>query len=272
VEKCQPFDQFKEDCARIGAGSISSDNPMAWGQKYEPVTAMIYQQKNRTKLGEYGCIIHPDWKFIGASPDGINVDSESPLYGRMVEIKNIVNRAIDGVPSLAYWIQTQIQMEVCDLDECDFVETRFKGFAGKQEWLESEVEYKGVICTFVPRIKICHTMATRQTPLAAPPPSFNEYWIYDAQKDPEEWIQSKKDQHPDFVLSACDYWGLDQYSCVLIKRNREWFLAAVPKIEKLWKTILDERVTGCEHRAPKKRVLKSATQEIVVNKIDGEAI
>jgi hypothetical protein len=44
----------------------------------------------------------------------------------MLEIKNISNRIIDGIPKEEYWVQMQIQMETCDLDECDFVETRFK--------------------------------------------------------------------------------------------------------------------------------------------------
>lgn len=62
---------------------------------------------------------------MGASPDGINVDVNSERYGRMLEIKNIVNREINGIPKKEYWVQMQMQMEVCDLDECDFLETKF---------------------------------------------------------------------------------------------------------------------------------------------------
>ena len=47
-------------------------------------------------MGEFGCIPHPTYPYIGASPDGINIDSESNKYGRMLEIKNIVNREITG--------------------------------------------------------------------------------------------------------------------------------------------------------------------------------
>ena len=268
VEKCQSFDQFKEDCAKQMSGSISSDNPMAWGQKYEPVTALIYQRKNQTTIGEYGCIIHPEWPFMGASPDGINADPESPLYGRMLEIKNIVNREIDGIPSTAYWIQTQIQMEVCDLDECDFVETRFKEYASKQDYEESANPWKGVILTFVPRIKIEQTLSYHRSASEKKPP-IHEYWISDETTTLDEWIQSKRQYHTtDYVLSHCDYWGLDQYSCVLIKRNRVWFEAAVPQIEAIWRTIERERVTGCEHRAPKKRAPKMPdAAQIMVTKL-----
>jgi hypothetical protein len=48
---------------------------------------MIYETLYSTKLGEYGCIRHPKYDYIAASPDGINVDSNNERYGRMVEIK-----------------------------------------------------------------------------------------------------------------------------------------------------------------------------------------
>jgi hypothetical protein len=46
----------------------------------------------------------------------------------MLEIKNVVNREINGIPIEEYWIQTQLQMQVCDCDECDFLETSFKEY------------------------------------------------------------------------------------------------------------------------------------------------
>ena len=253
VEKCIPFEKFKEDCSRHG--NLSSDNPMAWGQKYESISALIYESLNQTRLGEYGCIVHPEWSFLGASPDGINIDPESPVYGRMVEIKNIVNRNIDGIPLDAYWVQMQIQMEVCDLDECDFVETRIKEYNSKQEFAESENSCKGVVLTFVPRITIEHTMRRTVSDLK----SFFKYFMLRGDDDlssTDSWIQTQKDENPNYVLANTAYWGLDQYSCVLVKRNRAWFSSAIPYIERIWKIVETERVTGCEHRAPKKREAK----------------
>jgi putative phage-type endonuclease len=267
MEKCTPFDKFKEDCARHG--NLSADNPMAWGQKYEPVTAMIYEAKNRTKLGEYGCIVHSKWRFLGASPDGINVDPASPLYGRMVEIKNIVNRDIDGVPLDAYWVQMQIQMEVCDLDECDFVETRIKKFANLDEFLSSDNPLRGVVLTFVPRIQIGTAM--KQQEHSFEKKQFHEYFLLsDSVVDStvEKWVQDKRTEHSTYAMSNCEYWCVDQYSCVLVKRNRAWFDAAIPKIAQVWQIIQSERVTGCEHRVPKKREPKqSSSVTVTVNKL-----
>ena len=113
-----------------------SDNPMNWGHKYEPLTTQFYEYYNDVKVGEFGCIPHKDIPFLAASPDGIVI--EGPLIGRMLEIKNVVSREITGIPKMDYYVQMQIQMEVCDLDECDFVETKFTEFDSYQDFMDDE--------------------------------------------------------------------------------------------------------------------------------------
>ena len=49
------------------------------------------------------------------------------------------------------------------------------------------------------------------------------------------------------------YWYLDKMSCVLVFRNRQWFNKAVEQINGVWGTILRERESGYEHRAPNRR-------------------
>ena len=260
VEKCQPFDQFKEDCAKHG--NISALNPMAHGTKYEAISAMIYEKKNQTKLGEYGCMVHPEWDFLGASPDGINIDPLSKTFGRMVEIKNIVNREIDGIPLEHYWVQMQTQMEVCDLDECDFVETRIKEFESEEAYHACHDPWKGAVLTFTQRISIGSIAIERL-------PSFYEHWMENSEESLGDWIQSKKTEHRDkYVLSKTDYWYLDQYSCVLVLRNRLWFESAISKVEALWRTVESERITGCEHRIAKKRAPKPSVPIVSVVKLD----
>ena len=96
---------------------------MHHGHKYEPLTTIFYEKMYNTKIGEFGCIKHKTIKHLAASPDGINIKKNNSRYGRLLEIKNIVNREINGRPKKEYWIQMQMQMECCDLDECDFIET-----------------------------------------------------------------------------------------------------------------------------------------------------
>lgn len=84
---------------------VNVNSALHWGQKYEPISVMVYEHLYNTKVGDFGCIQHDTYHFIGASPDGINIDPNSPIYGRMLEIKNPISREIDGVPKKEYWVQ-----------------------------------------------------------------------------------------------------------------------------------------------------------------------
>ena len=248
-EKCAPFSMAQSNFAN------NTNSAMHWGNKYEPVTVMVYEHMYNTKLGEFGCIQHPRYQYIGASPDGINIDPTNERYGRMVEIKNIVNREITGIPKEEYWVQTQIQMEVCDLDECDFVETRFLEYGSEDAFYEDQThDYKGVILCFTERVLVNH-LANSNAPVYV-------YLEIDAPLTKEAidiWRQQQKEiqKSNGFVLFDTHYWYLEEISCVYIPRNRKWFEDAIPKIHQIWNTILKERVEGYEHRAPKKRVAKN---------------
>lgn len=280
VEKCKPVDSGME--MRSGTSGPSSLN---WGIMFEPITAEIYCMKNSTKLGEFGCIIHPSYSFLGASPDGINVDPDSPLYGRMIEIKNVVSRQITGIPLESYWIQMQLQMEICDLDECDFIETKFAKISREEYYGEGadNTEIRGIILHVGPRIFIprwhnygvdnmdeanAESYATDSTQdnikkvvyaggentTQQPIQPFYVYIPLDiSRENAESWIQEYKMSNPNFVVMETIYWKLEQYSCVFIHRNREWFLAALPKIEACWETIEHERVHGFQHRISNKK-------------------
>lgn len=251
-EKCKSIVASNE-CI-IENKTINTNSPMHWGVKYEPVTVMLYEKIYQTKIGEFGCIQHPNYSFIGASPDGINIDSTCDRFGRMLEIKNIVNRDITGIPKEEYWIQTQIQMETCNLDKCDFVETRIKEYPTEQEFYQdTSHEHKGIILHFVTR-----GLGSNDEPIY-------RYMPLNIDIDPDsiqKWINLTKEDASNYnqFLFTTIYWYLDEMSCVLIERNRNWFATAVTQIQSVWDTILLERSTGYEHRAPKKRVPKILVQ------------
>jgi len=232
----------------------STTSPMHWGVKYEPITVMIYEAMYQTKIGEFGCIQHPDYSFIGASPDGINIDPNSTRYGRMLEIKNIVNRDITGIPKEDYWIQTQIQMETCNLDKCDFVETRIQEYSAEEDfYADVTTEYKGVVLHFIKRdVGNADNPVYRYMPLNIP----------NDKAQILEWTEATKQSAREngLVLFTTIYWYLNEFSCVLIERNRKWFATAVSKIREVWNIILFERTNGYEHRAAKKRIPKIIIQ------------
>ena len=258
-EKCKPLDASVHI-----RNNTCTEGPMHWGVKYEPVTVQIYEKMFDTKVGEFGCIPHPTYSCIGASPDGINIDPSNTRFGRMLEIKNIVNRDITGIPKQEYWIQTQIQMETCDLDECDFVETRFKEYDTADTFFgDTKRDYRGVILHFIERPLSVFNVDTELSNFP--------YYVYMPldvplyETDINEWINTQKEtmNADNRVLFSIKYWYLDEISCVYIPRNRVWFSNAVPRIQEIWDTIIKERVDGYEHRASKKRQVSDRSMSIV---------
>jgi len=260
-EKCKPMDENKIDYMNVNTSSS-----LHWGVKYEPVTIMIYEDMYKTKIDEFGCIPHEKYNFIGASPDGINCDpNNKPLFGRMLEIKNIYNREITGTPKQEYWIQTQIQMETCDLDECDFVETRFKEYDNEENFYQdSQHDYRGVILYFIKRTTAINNNFNSSINLPV-----YKYMPLELEKNKnaiDKWVKETKDLcKEEYVLFNTLYWYLDEFSCVLIKRNRLWFETALPKIKEVWSVILKERVEGYEHRASKKKIKTEIVVETMNN-------
>lgn len=264
-EKCQPLKDFSvEPIEEEPTKMVNTNTTLHWGQKYEPLSVMFYEHMYDSKVEDFGCIQHPFYKFIGASPDGIIIESNTGRYGRMLEIKNIVNREITGIPKKEYWVQMQLQMEVCDLDECDFLETKFTEYSDYQSYKEDSSlasfegqefnsfvtskngSYKGIIVHF-------HTSDGRPhyeyMPLNLWTPNEISNW--------EETIVHKYESPPyNYIFLKFIYWKLEKLSCVLVSRNKEWFKNNVAQLEKVWKIIEEERVSGYLHRAPSKKVRK----------------
>ena len=244
-EKCQPIKKF-DDNNGDDVKMVNTNSSLHWGQKYEPLSVLIYEHKYKTQVEDFGCIQHPIHKFIGASPDGINVDKNGDRYGRMLEIKNVVSRDINGIPKKEYWVQMQLQMEVCDLDECDFLETKFTEYsdytAYKNDIISNE-KMKGIIIYF-------HTKEGKPFYVYKP---LSETDITKWEDDTLSLYQSEEYK---YTYMKFIYWKLEVFSCVLVLRNKEWFKNNIPQLEKVWKIIEQERVSGYEHRAPVKKVKK----------------
>ena len=273
-EKCQPLKIGNENNDEEQSKMVNVNTPLHWGQKYEPVTILIYEREYNTKVEDFGCIKHPKYSFLGASPDGINVNKDSQRYGRMLEIKNVVSREINGIPKKEYWTQMQLQMEVCDLNECDFMETKFIEYSDRESFyndtfsdengnknitLSVENKSKGIILYF-------HTKEGKPfyvyKPLDISSNAEIQLW--------EETELEKYEASPyNYVFLKFIYWKLEVVSCVLVLRNREWFKNNIEQLEKVWKTIEEERITGYEHRAPNKKLKKESLKQHITNENQG---
>lgn len=280
-EKCQPLKTFEEngeDCGEEQLKMVNTNTAMHWGQKFEPLSVMIYEYMYNSKVEDFGCIQHPTYKFLGASPDGIVIESSSGRYGRMLEIKNPVSREITGIPKKEYWVQMQLQMEVCDLNECDFLETKFveypdfdsyrddsaiehdlNGVESKSYIKSANNAYKGTIIYF-------HTKERKPFYLYQP---LNLYLAEDISKWQEDNIEKYEDEPFNYTFLKFIYWKLDKLSCVLILRNKDWFKNNIEQLGNIWKIIETERITGFEHRAPVKKQKKEQFKPFIEKESQG---
>ena len=251
-----------EKCAEFSTESYKSNNidtNMHWGVRYEPVSIMYYEYVYDTKVDDFGCIQHDNYKFLGASPDGINTKEDSKLYGRMLEIKNPKTRIITGIPKDEYWIQMQLQMEVCDLNYCDFLETKFIEYEDREEFyndgnfnLTNDGKYKGIILHFMKNGSHLY----EYQPFQCLEEEFNTW--------EEEIMNKKENEGYDWVQNI--YWKLDHISCVLVLRNKIWFSNAIKYVEEIWEIIEKERIDKTWlNRKPKpnnKNVIKTNTNKV----------
>ena len=243
-EKCKEIDMSKYDTS-----NVNTNTAFHHGTKYEEISVMFYEYTYKTKVEDFGCLRHDLYHCLGASPDGINTCIESPLYGRMLEIKNPVSREITGIPKEDYWIQMQLQMEVCNLDTCDFLETLIKEYDDEDAFITDsyhtcETSSTGEILT-----PFTHTAKGQLKGIimyfsSSSGPIYEYMPLYSSQEDFEKWSNIMFEKHQNVTWLKNIYWYMKEYSCVVVERNRSWFKHAIHMIEDTWKQIVDTRKKG----------------------------
>lgn len=272
-EKCQPLKVINNNDDEE-VKMVNTNTPLHWGQKYEPLTVMIYEREYNTKVEDFGCIQHSLYKFIGASPDGIIVNKDSDRYGRMLEIKNVVSRDINGIPKKEYWIQMQLQMEVCDLDECDFLETKFVEYPDEQSFISDtqNLHEYNTDTTDTKNIMVSADNKTKGIILYFHTKEGKPFYKYKpleiiTENDIKLWEEAELEKYEsepyNYTFLKFIYWKLEKLSCVLVLRNKEWFKNNIGQLEKVWKTIEEERISGYAHRAPVKKTKKEPLKPFI---------
>ncbi len=182
----------------------------SWGHRFEPLTRKIYELELAgvgtvcDTLGRFTHQVHP---WLSASPDGVVL--AGPLAGRLVEIKSPKSR-IPGefVPS-DYYVQMQIQMEVCDIDAVDFIEARFaQGPADDYDKEEAaSSEWKG-------RIQVYGHLEKQDT------------WVYRYSEPVEDLDDAVMPAAPpaDLPLLEESVWWLVSWHPRTVLRNRDWWV------------------------------------------------
>lgn len=218
--------------------------PCAHGVKYEPIATQIYERRQKTTVHEFGCIAHPVHPFVGASPDGICSN------GVMLEIKNPYSRKIVGIPPIHYWIQMQIQLEVCDLELCDFLECSYTFYDTHEELKEGELAATHGNTEFGPVIEYYVATNTKEAQYRYCPLGISvkkmKAWIIDTMKDIQE---NENCVYEPFVT----WWALKTYSLVRVRRDTTWFAGALPQLREFWASVIKQREIGIDDLVPKPR-------------------
>jgi len=116
----------REDVMRVmvrealGApAEFTGNEATAHGEKYEAYARAWYEAHRGVKVEETGLVVHPDYPFLAASPDGlvgldVGVEFKCPFYARKPY-------SVFDPKKKHYYDQCQLVMEVCGLKRMDFV-------------------------------------------------------------------------------------------------------------------------------------------------------
>ena len=212
-DKSKPFEQIND-------GGVATEH----GNRFEPISLEIYKNKTGKEVYEFDSIEHPLYSFLAASPDGIDSD------GVMIEIKNPLTRNIIGAPKPEYYVQTQIQMEVCGLNQCNFIECKIEEYLCLEDYMDdNSIDYKGIILEYTDsdykRIRHYSPMNISGQKL-------------------EEWLNEKRKLAVEYQDINEVYWFLKTYSCYEVFRDKIWFEEVRPILQNTWWEVLKYRANG----------------------------
>ena len=271
--------------AKLGLGEPFKENfHVHHGKKLETVATLLYEYIYNVKIGEFGLVPHiaePNISFLGAIPDGIctncTLDGKfSPLVGRMVEIKCVTTRQLNitgpenmwvkGEKDMAicphiYWVQMQLQLECCDLEECDFWQCKLKNFWSDRTLRLAMDDIKpvhtvgqGVVIEIDPQLE--YGTLIELLPIDKELKSYEKIewfgaYIYCdklacsldekicwAQDMKRNWKTYYPEYAKDYTFGKILYYHLQQSHCYLVMRDREWFKEALPRFAKFWDVVL----------------------------------
>lgn len=199
------------------ACSTTEMSAMDWGVRFEPIVKQILTTMWGSEIVELGRLVHPTDPRLAASPDGAILKADDPArVGRLVEIKCPIRREVTGQIPFEYWCQMQIQMEVCDVDECEYVEVKLNS-GYKDKAMCADAEKAGTQR---------HLFAGTLWLLQEPETLELKYAYTDLErKDLERAGWNVMENIP---------WNLDGIFIQVVTRDRNWFAGTAAAREAFW--------------------------------------
>jgi putative phage-type endonuclease len=247
-QKAMPIEQYIKQRESF---SLGNQPAIQHGVCFESVATALYESRNNLKVIEYGCLPHLFINYLAASPDGIcdSRDTNPNFHGRMLEIKCPYSRTITGIPKLEYYMQVQLQLEVCDLEYCDFLECDIRTYSNMRDFLDDSPKEtndgfsytttrsghrKGVIYEYME--KGASSSKYKYCPLD-----------YD-NNQVSNWIKNTKEEiiTGGYCPVGCKYWWLEEYNTTLLKRDPTYFDNIKQKLGDFWDLVVYYRINGLE--------------------------
>lgn len=194
---------------------------LLWGTRFEPIAKRIYEERTKCTITDVSCVQHPVHTFLGASPDGLIVPNDATdvkRYGRLVEFKCPISRAMKAEIPPGYVHQMQMQMECTGIDECEYVEFRFKQ-VNYSEWTKTS-DVKGAFTVYEDGKVIYDQEVYEDTTQVV-------YWILGSIKE-------------DFV-----------------PKDPEWLPKHLEGLRQFWNEVLDHRKNGTLPPKPEEKKMPS---------------
>jgi putative phage-type endonuclease len=223
-------------------------NPITeWGVKYEEVAIMFYEELYNVSVIDFGLIPHPDFKAFGASPDGICDDTGNKDYiARMVEIKCPPKRKFTKTVPPHYGMQVQGQLEVCDLDQCDFFQVKLEEYNSYQDYcndkfIEDDKMIEGrTILNYPKGATVTYKNGNKLSYIYCKLNQTNQQLL--------DWIDNQEKEN----LHEIKWWKIERYECTLVLRDKIWWINSIDKILLFYKDLLhyqkDENISELKDR------------------------
>jgi len=212
---------------------------LMWGTRFEPIAKHIYKTylQGGVEIVDTTCIPHREHSFLGASPDGIIVtaDKNDFRYGKLVEFKCPISREFSDttpIPS-TYYHQMQLQLECTDMDECDYVEMKFKEVT-YSEWLESTAQYKSWFAI-----------------------DESGKVVYREIEDTRDVATWRKEMMPTLETEwwTTVYWVFDKHRLSTVPRDPTWLSSNLESFREIWNTVQTHRAAGTLPEHPKEKTI-----------------
>ena len=214
---------------------VSSGAACEWGVLFEEVCRKVYEHLCvGAVVEEFGLLPHRTFPFIGASPDGIcNEHSSDEYVGRLVEFKAPYSRKLiyNTVPE-EYLAQMQGQLEVTQLDCCDYLECVF------QKETKEEAHARKECATHLQGVQGLQGFIVQ--------PFGQSNCLYGPVNDITDTTLGAivATNHLTHEHVNVMYWFLEDYQKVSVRRNSEWFSTNLfPQLETTY-TLLTEFVNN----------------------------